>query len=241
MKNAFPLLLLGALLTLTVASSPAIAKDDPPDLTGSWQLNREESDDPREKMSQARRGGGRGSGGFGGGGAGGGRGGGGGGFGGGGGGGGGGGFGGRGGGGGFGGGGGGGGFGGSGGSGDQRGADPAEMRQRMEALSRLEITQEGNRLSIEDANGDVRTFVIDGESVDVETDRGFLSVSAKIKKGTIVVETETSRGKIVETYSRDPEEGRLRVKMKMKSQGPMGNLTLERVYAPVMFGTESES
>ena len=101
-------------------------------------------------------------------------------------------------------------------------------------------TQEGNRLSIEDANGDVRTFVLDGES-EVASDRGLLSVRAKIEKGTIVVETETPRGKIVETYRLDPEEDRLRVRMKIKSEGPMGGLTLERVYDPVMFGTESES
>ena len=224
MKNAFPLLLV-ALLTLAVASQPAIAKDDPPDLTGAWQLNREESDDPREKMSQSRRGGGGGGG----------RGGGGGGFGGGGGGsrgGGSGGFGGSG------GSGGGGGFG--GGSGGQRGGNQEEMRKRMEGLSRLEISQVGDRLSIEDANGEVRTYVLDGEPVDVETDRGIVAMSAKIKKGTIVIETETSRGKIVETYSRDPESNRLHVRMKLKSEGGMGNLTLERVYDPVMFGTESE-
>ena len=103
----------------------------------------------------------------------------------------------------------------------------------MEGLNRLEISHEGDRLSIEDANGEVRTFVLGAEPVDTETDRGRVTVSARIKKDTIVVETETGRGKIVETFSREADGDRLRVKMKIKGEGPMGSLTLERIYDPV--------
>ena len=44
MRNAFRLFLV-VLLTSTLVSLPAIARDAPPDLSGTWQLNREESDD----------------------------------------------------------------------------------------------------------------------------------------------------------------------------------------------------
>ena len=52
--------------------SPAISSDAHPNLAGTWQLNKKQSDDPREKMQEARneQGNGGGGGGFGGGGGG---------------------------------------------------------------------------------------------------------------------------------------------------------------------------
>ena len=225
LRNPRSILLGLSVIFVSLAASQA-EEAAKPDLSGTWQLNKEESDDPREKMMEARRRGGAGSGGRGGGGGGGRRG-----FGGPGGGRGGGGFGGPGGG----GGGRGGGRGGFGGPGGGRGGDGARGggAERFLALETLTIRQDGAELVIVDASDRSRSFTIDGEKRAVEMGiGGEATVVAKWKKERLVVATSTERGKISETYELETDSGRLVVTTKMKGEGPMGGMALRRVYDP---------
>lgn len=196
-------------LGLVFSTGPARAEQRP-DLSGNWRLNEKESDNPREKMRAGMRRGGRG-GGFpggggmrGGGGPGGGR---------------------RGG---FGGGEGGPGMGGPGGEGM---GGPARFERMEEHYRTLQIRHQEPALEVEYGDQRGETFYTDGRKVKRDTgERGLVEVQAKWKDNRVVVERETGRGKATETFELAPDTRRLIVTSKMG--GPMGSVTIKRVYDP---------
>ncbi len=232
-----------AALLIAAVGSPATGSDTAKrnDFTGTWQLNEELSENPREKMREAMssRGGGRGGGGRGGGGGGGGGGRGGGGFGGPGGGGG---FGGLGGSGGFGGPGGGGGRGGSGGRGGPGGAGGGsreEMQERMRVLEEsfqlLEISHREPELIVRYGDEREETIYTDGRGFDRTVGRGELVEATARWKGKerIVVKAEGERGKVTETWEWVPDAGQLWLTVKTSGSGRMPGFEFRRVYDPV--------
>ncbi len=217
--TTFSLGVLAAAGALLLAPSPSAAAAERPDFTGTWELNEELSDNPRDKMRQAR--GGRG--GFGG--PGGGRSGG---------------FGGPGGGrsGGFGGPGGGrgGGFGGPGGG--DREALRERMRELQESLRVLEITHADPELVLQaesdrDPPGRDQTFFTDGRDFYRRTLGGDLAEArAKWKDGGRLVfkMKRGEAGKVTETWELAPGGRQLYVTVKTGGGGRMSEMELRRVY-----------
>jgi hypothetical protein len=197
---------LGGACTARPARAASPTPDARPNLTGAWRLNVQESDDPRAALRQrAGRGGGRG-GDFGAGGVGGRAGG----------------FGGR-----------GGGFGG-GRLGGSPGGPPEETRggrfeRLQERFQTLTIAHAEPMLRV--TYGDARedTFYTDGRKVKREDEVGFAEVRTRWKKARVVIERRTPRGQASETIELLPGAQRLVVVSKMPA-GPMGGLTLKRVY-----------
>ncbi len=232
--NTFAVGVLAFTAALLLWPSPAVAAAaERPDFTGTWELNEEQSDKPRDKMRQAR--GGRGGGGFGG--PGGGRGGGGGGFGGPGGG--------R--------GGGGGGFGGPGGG--RGGGDREAMRERrrelQESLRVLEITHTEPELVLHatsgtdtggaDTSGRDQTLYTDGRDFYRRTLGGDLAeAKAKWKEGERLVfkMKRGEAGKVTETWELTPGGRQLYVTVKTGGGGRMPETELRRVYDLVESGAE---
>ena len=215
--------LLSALLLVAAAGLPAAG--DPAehnDITGTWQLNEELSENPRDKMREAMssrggRGGGRGGG-----------------------------FGGPGGGGGFGGGRGGGGrgggFGGPGGGrgpGGAGGANREEMQERMRALEEsfqvLEINHQEPEMLVRYGEERQETIYTDGRAFDRTVGRGELvEATAKWKgKERIVVKAEGERGKVTETWEWVADAGQLWLTVKVSGSGRMPDFEYRRVYDPV--------
>jgi hypothetical protein len=203
--------------------APAAAATDHPSYSGRWLFNKDKSDDPREKMREAR--GGQGSGGYGGGGGGGYHGGGhhGGGYGGGGGG--------------WGGGGGGyggghrGGGSGSGGSGEQGGdrSGNASRSSFFEVPTDMTITQTETEIAILDKEGTLRTLHPDGKQY--KDDSGN-QVKCQWQNGHLVVETQRPQGsKFTETYDVGGAEKQLVVTLSFQGQSS-GPVTIRRVYDP---------
>lgn len=103
--------------------------------------------------------------------------------------------------------------------------------ERFAALETLTILHDGAAIVIVDASDSSRTFTADGQERTVETDFGeAATVVARWKKERLVVEISNERGKISQTYELESETGRLVVKTKTKGEGPMGGMTLRRVY-----------
>jgi hypothetical protein len=191
-------------------------------LVGEWRLNPELSEDPREKMRQARGEGGHPEGG----GPPGGRGGGGGGWGGGG----------HGGGSGHHGGGHGGGYpgqGGPGGQGDSQGGPPAEGGGRASSMpftaSRITVTNLEPEVTMLDPEGEVRQLHPDDKAYKDDSGR---EVKAKWDAKRLVVETKTQRGSTKETWTVGADPRRLTVLLEVKTSFG-GVVSVRRVFDPV--------
>lgn len=217
------------LLLLLVGAAPLSAATDDkkkeaaaqPDLSGKWQLNRAQSDDPRQKMREAAgRGGGFGgrgksrAGGFPGRGNSGGD------------------------------------FPGGPASGpgggefpggpprsdgDEGGRGARSSPRGMEAAAALEIVQGGGELTVkEGADGEdasARTFYTDGRKSEQETPRGRAEVKAKWKGAKLVVEIKPERGgKLTETYELAPSGSQLYVTTKVEDERMPQSVTIRRVY-----------
>lgn len=179
-----------------------------PNLSGAWRLNEKESDDPRARLLDGQRRGPR-SGGVGSG------------------------MGGR-----------GAGFGRPGGGrgagfpgdGGERGAGPEGMgagfERRQEIFRTLIIEHADPVLRV--LYGDQRddTFYTDGRQVKREDERGFSEVKTRWKKGRVLIERDTPRGRIKELLELSPDGRRLLVTTET-SAGPRGAMKLRRVYDPL--------
>ena len=186
-------------------------------LVGEWKLNAELSEDPREKMRQARGdgggspGGGGGGGGWGGGGRGGG------GWGGGG----------HGGGGGW----GGGGHGGRGsGGGGGQGTSPSQtsLRSMLFTASQITVANLDPEVTILDPQGEVRHLHADDKAY---KDESGTEVKAKWDGGHLVVETKTDRGSSKETWTVGSDPRRLTVQVQIKRSFG-GEVSVKRVFDP---------
>lgn len=182
-----------------------------PSLAGKWTLNKEQSEDARQKMRDAGGGsGGRSGGGFGGRGGGtGGRGG----------------FGGRGGG--FGGRGGGGGYGGQSGGGDADNAGRGgSMRSFFEPPDTLTITQTADEIAVDDGQ---RVLHLHPDGKKIKAENGGAETTTKWRGNELVVETKTERGnKIDSAYMSVPDKHQLYVTSTF--EGRSGPVTVRRVY-----------
>lgn len=195
---------LGAAFAARPARAAAPASETRPDLSGHWRLNEKESDDPRALRGDRPRG--PGGGGFGRGGG-------------------------------FGGGGFGRGGGGRGGDFPGRGLPGGEGEggarpnlERMQARFReltITYTEPVLRVTYGDERDD--TFYTDGRTVKREDERGFAEVRARWKDRRVVIERQTRRGKATETLERTSDGRRLLVTTRM-SAGPMGAMTIKRIY-----------
>jgi hypothetical protein len=192
-------------------------------LGGRWVLNPELSDDPRQKMREAREqnhGSGGGGNWGGGGGHGGGMGGHGGGMG-------------R-----HGGGGGGGGYGGGGGG--RGGADSGgrsddareSFRAAMEAANELVITPTATEVVVMEKDGRMRVFHPDGQSRKSESGESEVKARWEANPSRLVVETKSERGpRVTETYEAAADKTKMTIVMRLEG-GQMGTVTLKRVYDP---------
>ncbi len=183
----------GAMFLLTGSPDDARAQERP-DLTGTWTLNLEESDDPREMMQDGGNAGGagaqsgrRGAGGRGGaGGAGGG-------------------FGGR------------GSGGGGGGRGGGGGIDRDRMQQTMELMRNASrtftVTQNDSMVTFTYGDGTVLALHTDGRKLKQTVEgRGDIEIKARWKKRDFIVERKVSRGgKLWETFLRPEDRDQLYV------------------------------
>lgn len=181
-----------------------------PDFSGTWRLNTDLSEDPREKMQEARGSSGvRGGGGFGG----------------------------RGGGAGFGGGGrggmggggtGGGGRRGGGDSGDRGGDGAMRLGESLAAQRVLTISHRDPELVVRDGNGRSRTFFTDARKVEEERSEGTAKIQAKWKDRSVVVVTKFGSRETTETFERAADGAHLFLTTKI--DGGRAPLSFRRVY-----------
>lgn len=198
-------------LRLMLAGTVIAPAAEMPNLSGDWQLNRDQSDDPEKVMKEARSSGGSGGSGYSGGGMG--RGGG------------------RHGGGGFGGG------GGRGSSGRSESGDTSSAGGGYAALQTLQIKHQEPSLTITDAAGRERALYTDGRKTQEERSHGgTTAVTASWKDGHLeVVAKPENGGKIVETYAVSADHTQLTVTTRVdNSRG--GSFTIRRVYDAVQPG-----
>jgi hypothetical protein len=204
----------GLLFAWLSAAGPAAAGTS--ELSGEWQMDKELSEDPLEKMRERPDGGLRGGGGGRAGGMGGGR------------------------------GGMGGGRGGGmrGGGSQGPGQSRAEMRQKMQelraSLERLQITQTDSTVRI--VYGDNREQILptDNEKAAIDTPFGEGTIRAKWRgDGGLVVKTKTERRKTTETYYVTKDGLLLTVLVEMAGEGPMSNTSYKRIYRPVVPDAEA--
>jgi len=189
-----------------------ISAAEMPNLSGDWQLNKDQSDDPEKVMKEARSSGGSGGSGYSGGGMG------------------------------RGGGrhGGGGGWGGGGGRGSGSGSGDSSSGGAgggYAALQTLQIKHQEPTLAITDAAGRERVLYTDGRKTEEERSHGgTTAVTASWKDGHLeVVAKPENGGKIVETYAVSADHSQLTVTTKVdNSRG--GSFTIRRVYDAVQPG-----
>ena len=221
--NLATLLALGLLFVWL--SAAALGAPETPDLSGSWQMDEELSEDPMEKMREQRGGGMRSGGGIGGGGGGG-----------------------------RGGGMGGGGWGagtggrpgggaggvppgGMGGTGQPSVPSREEMRERMQemraSLARLQITQTDSNVRITYADSREQTLTTNNKKSAIETPLGKGTIKAKWRDdGGLLVKTKTERRQTTETYYVTKDGSLLTVLVEMRGEEPMGAISYKRIYRP---------
>jgi hypothetical protein len=197
-----------ALAAATLAPAQGLAALDLPNLTGTWQLNKDQSDDPEKVIKNARSSGGGGGSGFSGGGTGRHRG----------------------------GGGGSGGRGGNGDSSSS--SSSGGFDERFAALDTLQIDHKDPSLSITDAAGRERTLYTDGRKTEEEHSYGgTTAVTASWKDGHLeVVSKPESGAKITETYTVAADHSQMTVTTKVDG-GRSGSYTIHRVYDAAAPGT----
>ena len=212
LASALSLLAVLCLLAAWTAAPLFAADEDLPDLSGHWEMDQELSEDPMEKMRESR-GGMRGGGGFGGRGGGGFGGGRGGGF--------------------------GGGSGGMGGGPGRGGGDrPSreEMQQRMEEMrrghDRLTIVQADSQVRIAFADGREQVLTTDNKKQVLDTPVGEVEVKARWRDAGLVVNTRGDRRSTTETYYVTADGSLLTVMVEMDPPGPMGPVSFKRIYRP---------
>jgi len=190
-----------------------------PDFSGTWKLNTDLSEDPREKMQEARGSSGvRDGGGFGG----------------------------RGGGAGFGGGGRGGmGGGGTGGGGRRGGGDSGDrgdgakrLGESLAAQRVLTISHRDPELVVRDGNGPSRTFFTDARKVEEERSEGTAKIQAKWKDRSVVVVTKFGRRETTETFERAADGAYLLLTTKI--DGGRAPLSFRRVYESALTSLPAE-
>jgi len=195
---ALPILTCGVLL-----ASASLAAEQP-DFSGTWKLNPELSENPRDKMTEGVSKGGRG-GGMGGGKQGGG---------------------------GMGGGGRGGGMqGGEGGRGGGREGMQERFREREERIQQITIVHEDPSLQFMYGDGSEHVFYTDGRMTE-DLEAGLLEARASWKKGKrIEIERDSPQGGLVtEKYELSEDRSQLFVKTKMEGNGRSPKITFQRVY-----------
>lgn len=209
-----------SLLLFSSISTAETPQDGPPNLSGTWELNEEDSDNLREKMMEARRSGGSGGSRSGGGGFGGGMGGGRGGMGGGMGAGRGGMSGGR------------GGMGGGQRGGRSGGRDGEGPPRLMRGIDVLEVEQSDSKVTIRYSDDSERILITDGKKYESESPNGdSLITTAVWKQGQLIVTIKSSeRGKITEWYKLSENGERLIVKLDLPGRGRLPAMKLKRVY-----------
>jgi hypothetical protein len=202
-----------ALFGLTMGACLVLDALEMPNLSGTWQLNKDASDDPQKVMSEARAaapgggppGGGHGSGGHGGGGHGPGA----------------------------------GSPGGMGsppggrhGSGDEGASGPDP--KTLAALETLKISHSEPMLSITDAAGRERVVYTDGRTTEQERSHGGTTkVEARWRDGRIEIISKPSSGpKVIEAFSITADGSQLTVTTKMEGER-MGPVTIRRIYDAV--------
>jgi hypothetical protein len=177
-----------------------------PNLTGKWQINREKSDNPRDKMRN-RSGGGPdgpppsgggfpggpppGGGGFPG--------------------------------------------GGNPPSQEQMERMRARMEEGMRAAEALEITQSGSEVTVNETGDEktvhTQTYITDGSKAEKDTERGKLETRAKWKGQKLVVEMKTEHGgTITRTYELASGGRQLYVTVKIENEGMPGAISIRSVY-----------
>ena len=209
-----------AFFGLAVGASLALRALDMPNLSGTWQLDRDASDDPKKVMEEARAAAPGGGGSGGGGGHGGGHG--------------------------HGGGGGSGGMGGmgsSGGSGGRHGSGsgsgnepgaPGPDPEMLAALETLTISHAEPKLTITDASGHERVVFTDGRPIEEERSHGGkIKVEAQWKDGHIEIVSKPETGaKVTESLSITADGSHLTVTTKLEG-GRAGTIRIRRIYDAV--------
>ena len=216
-----PASLIGPFISLGILiawlAGVALTATETPDLSGTWELDKDLSDDPMEVMRGQRDGGrgrGMGSGGWGGrpggiGGPPGGR----------------------------------GGPPGEMGGGRGRGKSPEEMRRGLaelrKSVERLELTQTAESIRIVFADGRTQAFTTNNKKNAIETPLGDAEVKARWRDGSLMVRTKIDRRMTIETYYLAEGGGLLTVVVERASEGPMGQISYKRIYRPVDPGAEA--
>jgi hypothetical protein len=214
-----------ALFGLAFGASLALRALDMPNLSGTWQLNKDASDDPKKVMEEARAaapggggpgagaghggGGGRGPGGGGSGAM--------------------------------------GGMGSSGGSGGRHGPGPGSGNEpgapgpdteMLAALETLTISHSEPKLAIKDASGRERVVFTDGRVIEEERSHGGKTkVEARWKDGRIEIVSKPETGpKVTEAYSITADGSHLTLTTKIEG-GRAGTVTIRRIYDSVKLST----
>jgi len=217
-RNPRTLVLFG----LALGASLALRGLDMPNLSGTWQLDRDASDDPKKVMEEARAaspggrpggGGGHGGGGHGHGGGG------------------------------MGGVGSSGGSGGRHGSGSGSGGEPSASGPDPEMLAALEtltISHAEPKLTIQDASGRERVVFTDGRVIEEERSHGGKTkVEAQWKDGRIEIVSKPETGaKVTEAFSITADGSHLTVTTKLEG-GRTGTVTIRRIYDAVKPATST--
>jgi len=205
--SALPMLLIGSLQTDTSSAA------ERPDFSGSWRLNEELSENPRDKMEEMG-GGGRGRGGMGGGSSGGGM-----------------------------GGGdrqGGGGPGGRGGG--SREDMQARFQARIERIETLEILHQDPEMVIGFADGSNRTIYTDGQATPDDLEAGVFEGKGKWKNNSqVIFKAESANGgKATEIYELDEAGDMLLVTTKVEGDGRRPGISFKRVYERALADSSAE-
>lgn len=206
-------LLIALTVMLAWLSGAALGAAETPDLSGTWEMDKELSEDPMEKMrerpSSGMRGGGPGGGrggpGRGGpGGPGGGRG------------------------------------GGARSDGQSREEMRERMREARVGLERLEIAQSGSEVLITYADSREQVLTTDNKKSTIETPFGEGTIRARWRDdGGLLVKTRTERRKTAETYYVTRDGRMMTVLVEMDTGGPMGRVSFKRIYRPAAPGDEA--
>jgi hypothetical protein len=121
--------------------------------------------------------------------------------------------------------------------GQRREVPREEMQQRMRelraSLERLEMTQTDGSLSIVFADGREQTFTTDNKKNRLETRRGKAEIKARWRDGRLVVRTRVDRRLTIETYYLAEGGSLLTIVVETSSEGPVGPLSYKRIYRPV--------
>ena len=117
------------------------------------------------------------------------------------------------------------------------GDDPREaMRAILEPAEELQIVQSDADIAVDEKFGRLRRLHPDGRKY--KTDNGASEVKSYWKDGRLVVETKRSRGSSVESWERVPDGSRLIVNVRL--EGGVGpKLELKRIYDLVPAAVES--